>query len=436
MKKCLIVLLVVAGFHIAQAQAQNSNICQPDSAIIYYDISVHPDWYYGGVWNFQCSYDSSGLLSQMKVDAYQGESCVVRDHQYEYDQNHNVICTDYVGYDCEAPRADVSKEVCSYQDNLLITQASYSMTYGNIRSGEQSWICTDSAVFQYDGLSRLVSKKSYNSNHVHVVTLHLEYYDNVVNIITERLQDGVWGITQRVTKEYSDDGLLLSTLNETCDNGVYSNNTLESCSYDNLNHCTSILTQKWNNDQWENVKFIDNVYDYAGFRTASELKEWQDGAFVSTHRALYELNDAGYPTMVTFEQWGDDKWEEGTWRPEFYVFAEDYLQRQNQEICNIDVKRIEIHYSITPLPDYDVDENQTEKAFCEIHPNPAKSSFIITGKCLKQAEVVNMLGQHVAKAQGEGERLTVDISSLPAGIYFVNITDSEGRKCVRKVVKE
>jgi hypothetical protein len=58
------------------------------------------------------------------------------------------------------------------------------------------------------------------------------------------------------------------------------------------------------------------------------------------------------------------------------------------------------------------------------------------GKDLKAAEVVNALGQCVATAQGEGERLTVDISSLPTGVYFVNITDNEGRKCVRKVVKE
>ena len=60
----------------------------------------------------------------------------------------------------------------------------------------------------------------------------------------------------------------------------------------------------------------------------------------------------------------------------------------------------------------------------------------ITGQDLKSAEVFNTLGQQVVSTTGEGERLTVDLSGLPAGVYFVNITNKEGRKCVRKVVKE
>ena len=72
----------------------------------------------------------------------------------------------------------------------------------------------------------------------------------------------------------------------------------------------------------------------------------------------------------------------------------------------------------------------------QVHPNPTNGLVSITGQDLKTAEVFNALGQRVAAATGEGEDLTVDLNGLPAGVYFVNVTDKEGRKCVRKLVKE
>ncbi len=82
-----------------------------------------------------------------------------------------------------------------------------------------------------------------------------------------------------------------------------------------------------------------------------------------------------------------------------------------------------------------VNENELS-SFATLHPNPTTSQVTITGQNLKTAEVFNTLGQHVATAMGDGERLTVDLCGQPAGIYFVKITDKGGRKCVRKVVKE
>lgn len=88
----------------------------------------------------------------------------------------------------------------------------------------------------------------------------------------------------------------------------------------------------------------------------------------------------------------------------------------------------------TSLTD-DIGENEAT-AFATLYPNPTTGQVTILGQDLQTAEVINTLGQCVATAKGEGERLTVDISNLPAGIYFVNVTDGEGRKCVKKVVKE
>ena len=85
--------------------------------------------------------------------------------------------------------------------------------------------------------------------------------------------------------------------------------------------------------------------------------------------------------------------------------------------------------------DWGVEEAEST-AFATIHPNPANNIVTVTGKSLKSAEVFNMLGQPVAKVKSEGETLRIDITNLPSGVYFVNVMDEEGRKCVKKVVKE
>ena len=81
-------------------------------------------------------------------------------------------------------------------------------------------------------------------------------------------------------------------------------------------------------------------------------------------------------------------------------------------------------------------EKTSKHPFASIHPNPTYGIVIVKGENLRQAEVLNILGLRVATVQGKGETLQIDISGLPAGIYFVRITDDKGRKCVRKVLKE
>ena len=84
---------------------------------------------------------------------------------------------------------------------------------------------------------------------------------------------------------------------------------------------------------------------------------------------------------------------------------------------------------------WDTEENITS-AFAAIRPNPTNSEITITGKDLKSATVYNALGQRVAVAETNGDRLLVDLSSQPTGIYFVNVTDQNGKRCVKKVVKQ
>ena len=71
-----------------------------------------------------------------------------------------------------------------------------------------------------------------------------------------------------------------------------------------------------------------------------------------------------------------------------------------------------------------------------LHPNPTNGMLTITSDKLHQAEITNLLGQQMLRVEGKGDDLHVDMTALPTGIYFVTVTDEEGCKCVRKVIKK
>ena len=97
-----------------------------------------------------------------------------------------------------------------------------------------------------------------------------------------------------------------------------------------------------------------------------------------------------------------------------------------------------INDSIPVFGDYyvGVPENQDSNDWVTVHPNPTSGFVSVNGKNLRQAEVVNMLGQQVMRVESEGNGFHIDIAALPAGIYFVSVIDKDGRRSVHKVMKE
>lgn len=82
-----------------------------------------------------------------------------------------------------------------------------------------------------------------------------------------------------------------------------------------------------------------------------------------------------------------------------------------------------------------IDEIQEDNLLA-IYPNPANAIVTITGQNLKQIDVLNINGQCLASYNVNGSQATIDISTLPSGVFFVGITDGNGNYCVRKLVKE
>ena len=75
-------------------------------------------------------------------------------------------------------------------------------------------------------------------------------------------------------------------------------------------------------------------------------------------------------------------------------------------------------------------------AFSTIHPNPTLGMVTVSGGDLQGVEVYDPLGQLVMRQLPKNDNVTFDLTGQPAGIYLIRITSQEGKRCVKKVVKQ
>lgn len=416
MKKVLLLIIVLLMGSLL-SEAQTSTVYQPDSVVFHINTALYPSYYpqYDSVGWIKFSYDENGMLVHSRRERFSEELWELEDNEYEYDLSHNLVQVNTLkdGYDFEY--GNRWKRVYTYPNGHQLS-AITEYYYDEHSPFEDPWDCRDSASYRYDITGRLSNVLRFRYIETgRQYNIDYEYQGNEVIYTTHLGKPGdngwQWVFANKNTLLYSNSGLLLSSLVETT-----SDTLLTTYSYNEQGMICGILKQKLQNDE-----------------------------YINSSRVVFELNEAGYPSVVSFEKW-DEQWVEGIAPfyyettsfnfPEDYIFPEKYLAQQNKQVLVGYTKRLELYYSQTPKPDYDVMEQSASTASATVHPNPTTGQVTVTGKDLRQAEVFNTLGQRVLCVNGEGDALHVDINGLPSGIYFVNVTDAEGRTCMKKVVKE
>ena len=71
-----------------------------------------------------------------------------------------------------------------------------------------------------------------------------------------------------------------------------------------------------------------------------------------------------------------------------------------------------------------------------VSPTLTEGVVTLSGAKLRKATVYNTLGQHVLTKKEDTATMTLDLSSQPSGLYFISVTDQNGQRCVKKIVKQ
>ena len=71
-----------------------------------------------------------------------------------------------------------------------------------------------------------------------------------------------------------------------------------------------------------------------------------------------------------------------------------------------------------------------------IFPNPAHNTITITAQHLTNITITNLLGQTMLSKDYNTDQVTIKIETLPAGIYTLKTTTTEGEKTITKIVKQ
>jgi len=246
------------------------------------------------------------------------------------------------------------------------------------------------------------------------------YDDNYV-LLTEFIENynegGDLTSTSQIRYGYTPGGLLEDSYTQVLIDGVWVNDRITHYTYDNADGLVEQLDGVWDAD--------NNEWDY-------------------TKKITFDTSEDGQTYTVSFYKKVDGEWVWDVFDYQTVLFG-SHLQAQQRMLGYMvyedmngygNVNQFEFTMSYTTEPIYLYVDEVEGNEVCFVHPNPTTGLVTVKGENLQQVEVINMLGQQVLSVRGSGNEMQINMSNLPAGIYFVAVTNEEGRKCVQKVVRE
>jgi hypothetical protein len=204
--------------------------------------------------------------------------------------------------------------------------------------------------------------------------------------------------------------------------------SLTTYTYDSNNNLLTKLYQNWDTNSWINFSLDTYTYDSSN-NLLTELQQVWKGGWVNSiqHLMTYDENRNGISTECL-------AWVENRWQPSWndalqlhYNNMQSIWSRQGCDKMTASYKKVSGTTAIVNSP------ITSELEAISIYPNPTTRELRIeNGNTeIQQISVFDSAGIHLFNTQ----QTTIDVSHLPAGIYFVQITTEKGI-VTKRVVKK
>lgn len=172
-----------------------------------------------------------------------------------------------------------------------------------------------------------------------------------------------------------------------------------------------------------------------GQRITATVKPLSGASLVEDSlRVYYRINNGEWQS-VPMQQLGGDEYEAFVLADlhdevDYYIFAKDESGRRE---CHPYIGAADPHHFTVNT--VGIDDHEGERLQVDVFPNPATDRLVVRGEELRSVEVYDSFGRLVTTFAITGTMQMTDCASWPAGVYILNITNTQGQKVQKKVVK-
>jgi len=260
------------------------------------------------------------------------------------------------------------------------------------------------------------SKVESMESPVYKVAFTYDANNNLTSVIDQENNLGNWQFNDKHTYDYNGNNAMVTHTLETWNTGTNSwmNDKKWEYTYSGSDVTTEIESH-WNGSSWEYYTKHTYSYDFNHNKLNDVLQSWNGSSFVNVSVETWEYNIQNLPTQITTNSWNGSKWVSAANDKQYRFYYENYFPAS---IVNVkDQSPVHVY----PIPATDV-----------LHVDltlEKPASFTVAIYDMKGAVLRQWNEPGTTTYKG-----TFPVGDLPAGAYFIRVSNQETNITERFIV--